>query len=821
MKRRKRERENGFEDWGGYMEAKKKKLIQQFNDEAEKSNKKVNDLFKGIAIFVNGYTVPSADELRCLMIKHGGSYHHYFKSDATTHIIASNLPNSKIKMTQNLKIIKPAWITDSIKAEKILNYTDYLLHSNQSTTQPSLKNVIQTYGNKNKKMASVKDATHEHFLSEFYNNSRLHHISTMSTIFKDYINEIRVDKTHQLDGRNELLRNSKGRPDCFPLPSFSNKDDKCIMHIDMDCFFVSVGLRDKPELRNHPVVVTHSNGNLAAARDRTNAQNELTAYRKKLESKGKIITKETSGEHRSFNINELDSMSEIASCSYEARKAGIKNGMFVGQALKLCPNLKFIHYDFESYKEVSFILYNTVARYTVDIEAVSCDEMYVDCTELLKTASLEPMEFAKILRAEIKKKTGCPCSVGFGGNRLQARLATKKAKPDGQFYLNEENIVSFMHSLPVSDLPGVGGSTSYKLRNMGIKTCGDLQNTSLTCLQEEFGKRLGETLHKNCFGNDDKPLQFHHVRKSVSADINYGIRFQNDDERDKFLKKLSEEVSNRLNSVKMKGRSVTLKLMVRSKDAPEETAKYLGHGVCDQISKGTTLPTATSDASLILREVLKIMKNVSINCKELRGIGIQISRLESQLPPDNKLKQFLTGNKKVIKSDQIIMPSTSSMESIPKIRNAYEDLSLSQIDQSFLDAMPVDIQQEIMSNIKQSRSVSNLRCKHQKAINLEKTVGKEPKESNISFKKENKEIADQSNQNAEMKTYISPKELRILVKQWVELEEEPSSRDVSMIIQYLQHLAIAEHLEDLLIIIKSFYRLYHYSFLSSCKVSHK
>lgn len=70
-----------------------------------------------------------------------------------------------------------------------------------------------------------------------------------------------------------------------------------------------------------------------------------------------------------------------------------------------------------------------------------------------------------------------------------------------------------------------------------------------------------------------------------------------------------------------------------------------------------------------------------------------------------------------------------------------------QIDQSFLDAMPVDIQQEIMSNIKQSRSVSNLRCKHQKAINLEKTVGKEPKESNISFKKENKEIADQSNQN--------------------------------------------------------------------------
>lgn len=88
-------------------------------------------------------------------------------------------------------------------------------------------------------------------------------------------------------------------------------------------------------------------------------------------------------------------MSEIASCSYEARKMGVKNGMFVGTALKLCPNLKTIPYDFIGYKEVSLLLYNTVAEYTLDIEAVSCDEMFVDLTVFLNDIKLPVLDFVE------------------------------------------------------------------------------------------------------------------------------------------------------------------------------------------------------------------------------------------------------------------------------------------------------------------------------------------------------------------------------------------------------------------------------------------
>ena len=111
------------------------------------------------------------------------------------------------------------------------------------------------------------------------------------------------------------------------------------------------------------------------------------------------------------------SLSEIASASYEARAKGIRNGMFVGQALKLCPELKTIQYDFEGYREVAYTLYNTIAQYTLDIEAVSCDEMFVDLTDVLKELKVNVMDFVYTIREEVRDKTQCPCSAGVGANK--------------------------------------------------------------------------------------------------------------------------------------------------------------------------------------------------------------------------------------------------------------------------------------------------------------------------------------------------------------------------------------------------------------------
>lgn len=474
------------------MSAKKAKLEEQFRDKASKEFKETSRLFEGIAIFVNGYTDPTSDELRCLMMKHGGIYHHYMRPKITTHIIASNLPYSKIMLyrkSQNpIPICKPQWIVDSIAAGKILNFQNYLLYSNNTNLQPQLAyklnnkdkdNVDPVTHNKqdiekpetsvnavcsktdvNNGTSSKHDAPKQdasnfcqssstksiaqstknpEFLSTFYSNSRLHYISTMGTTFKDYVNELRDKSDGVFPGLERLikLKSSKNATTAVSCESdsedetiftdkitskASHKQEPVIMHIDMDCFFVSVGVRNRPELQGVPVAVTHAKGNTFSANP-----------------DGK---------------EEFGSMSEVASCSYAARKAGVKNGMFLGEALKLCPNLKTIQYDFEGYKEVSYVLYDTVASYTLDIEAVSCDEMYVDCTNVLEASALSPLEFATIIRNEIKQKTDCPVSTGFGNNKLQARLATRKAKPDNQFYLSARNAETYIKTFNTRDLPG-------------------------------------------------------------------------------------------------------------------------------------------------------------------------------------------------------------------------------------------------------------------------------------------------------------------------------------------------------------------------------
>jgi DNA repair protein REV1 len=214
------------------------------------------------------------------------------------------------------------------------------------------------------------------------------------------------------------------------------------------------------------------------------------------------------------------------------------------------------------------ILYNTLVSYTLDIEAVSCDEMYVDITDILTIFNLSVEGWATHIRNEIMSKTGCPCSTGFGANRLQARLATKKAKPAGSYHLKPEDVEVYMAEIAVADLPGVGRATLQKLKALGLETCGDVQVASLQVLQKELGVKAGETILEQARGLDRKPLNFHHERKSVSAEINYGIRFKSLEECHNFLESLGNEVWSRLKEVKMRARCVTVKLMVRAADAP-------------------------------------------------------------------------------------------------------------------------------------------------------------------------------------------------------------------------------------------------------------
>ncbi|XP_055842133.1 DNA repair protein Rev1 [Episyrphus balteatus] len=728
---------NGFDEWGGYMEAKITKLEEQFV--AASNPFRQTNLFSGISIFVNGHTNPSADELKRIMMVHGGIFHMYERSH-TTYIIAANLPDVKVRNMNTSKIISAQWVVDCLKEQKIVDYTKYLLYNNQNKSQPRISfgrgvhkkkeeaketskidekevaSILKDLENLNAKMKrpsetivkpdkppdeSVKPETSivstsrgpapdksvqqppepnvkpdtsiastsrglatdkpvqqpsepsvkadtstastsrglartavdPKFLSEFYNNSRLHHIATLGAGFKQYVSDLRETSTGLFPDREQLQKS---------LPRAENfvKKGQIIMHIDMDCFFVSVGLRSHPYLRGQPIAVTHSKGGGGDVPVHPGADRkvEMDLFTKKFENQlhNNILSDKVRGAFEG-----KQSLSEIASCSYEAREKGIRNGMFVGHALKLCPNLKTIPYDFEGYREVAYTLYNTIAMYTLDIEAVSCDEMFVNLTDLINELQVDPMDFVTHVRQEVRDKTSCPCSAGVGENKLQARMATKKAKPDGQYYLGSDKVEEYMASIPIRDLPGVGSSTMYTLEEMKLATCGDLQAISLSKIQAAVGKKFGETLYQFCRGIDPRPLAYGQIRKSVSAEVNYGIRFKTQTELETFLRQLCTEVHTRLTNIKRKGKCITLKLMVRAKEAPVETSKFMGHGVCDNLTKAVSLSDYTCDLEVITRTVLATTKALNVPPNELRGIGIQITKLDEPNEPKEKKENVI------------------------------------------------------------------------------------------------------------------------------------------------------------------------------------
>ncbi|XP_052820152.1 DNA repair protein REV1-like [Mya arenaria] len=752
--------DDGWEGWGGYMNAKRQKLQDQYVVSApdQKEGTERPNIFAGVAIYVNGYTKPSSDELKRLIILHGGRYEHYLYRTRVTHVIATNLPDSKVKDLKGLKVVRPEWITDSIAAGKLLSYTRYQLYTAQSGLQKGLQtitvqqqdnqatnvnqsmemnnskigdkrslmekktssidsgiesydcvmsvNSIQSLGSSkstdsgisqmsdsrsnsnNKAKETVKSppqnlrsnstnvpkqtvkspayAGNPKFLNEYYSNSRLHYLSTWKSEFKDYVNEIQ-NKEANLLGR-ERLRNFVHSREITTGEDYSRettreyssawkrgKRERCVMHVDMDCFFVSVGLRKRPDLKGKPVAVTHSRGKGASVDPESDLGFEKREWAKKGKG-GKSMQKDNSS-HRDSSIrvsgelgfpdlsdsdsNEEEvepdfamatdtfhSMAEIASCSYEARQAGVKNGMFMGKARQLCPNLMTIPYDFVGYNQVSRILYDTVASYTHDIEAVSCDEMLVDCTDLLADTGATPLEFASMLRDEIFEKTGCHASAGLASNILLAKMATRKAKPNGQFHLTVDLVSAYIKSQSVKDIPGIGWSLTKRFEAMKVTTCGDLQRLSPDTLQKELGPKTGQSLYRYCRGQDDRPIKIEQQRKSVSAEVNYGIRFTTNREADQFLQELSEEVCRRLTSIHMKGKTITLKLMVRRQDAPKQTSKFMGHGICNNFSKSVTLPMATDEARIVGRETISLLKQHKVAPDDLRGIGIQIQKLE-------------------------------------------------------------------------------------------------------------------------------------------------------------------------------------------------
>lgn len=648
------EDEANWEGFRDYMNIKRKKL----RDQVDSLGKQTSDIFDGVTIYVNGYTNPNADELKEKIHFHGGLY-DYAPTSSVTHVIASNLPTAKIRSLSSI-VCRPEWILDSIENGSQLPVDEYLLYKSPNNQKKiGFGKGIQI--NKADSKSPTEEREHlegsKDIVKEFYAHSRLHYLSTWSRELKEFISKV-LPTTKQ----------------CLPLldktKSLRSQNTRAIVHVDVDCFFVSVSLLDKPHLKGKPVAVTHA----------------------KMPSSTK----------------QQDSMSDIASCSYEAREFGVKNGMSVGSALTRCPDLVLIPYEFDKYRLVSQSLYEVIISHSHIIEAVSCDEAFMDLTDYAQDED-DVMEIVRSLREEVFEKTGCNVSAGISHNKLLARVATRQAKPNGQYYLMEDKVQAYLEDQLVSSLPGVGRALSMKIQEHGIETCGQLQAISLAILKERYGGKTGEMLYDYSRGIDSRELKTSCEKKSLSVDMNFGIRLKTSSEAEDLLWQLAKEMEGRLKESNCNGKCLCLKLKIRKPTASSDTLKYLGHGPCNNISRSFNSMSPLQDQAEIAKVACSLLKQARVIASDIRGVGLQMTKLNDSNdseskgerdirsmmvavaggePSDNKLPHGAIERASTTPKKHLF-PTTDDKKCI------YSLPPINDLDQSVLLALPSDIQEKI------------------------------------------------------------------------------------------------------------------------------
>ncbi|KAJ5773356.1 hypothetical protein N7457_008252 [Penicillium paradoxum] len=705
---------SSFGGFGDYMRRKKMKL-QNLDAEIRASAGDCPQIFRGVVAHVNGYTQPSLQDLHHLIVSHGGGFLQYLDGKTVaTHIIASGLTPKKREEFRRYRIVKPAWVTDSIKAGRLLPWDEFRIvdegqaqrvlkfddgrfisqannpptgYKDQSRTswynsqlrdmstveaslnsspklvtpsarsktsymvtptmpsQPSQSDYgdfpsftteeadkshtpqpQQETSDSDPSQASVpkpfvdtentpvlgqksptkpgltseeynaqllsdprmqkSSVVNPDFLQQYYRESRLHHLSTWKAELKAQLQAATKEKAQSQISRKKPVPGSR----------------RYILHVDFDSFFAAVSLLKHPELRDKPVAIAHGAG----------------------------------------------SGSEIASCNYPARSQGVKNGMWMKGALQLCPDLIVLPYDFPAYEDASRKFYASILAIDGTVQSVSIDEALIDVTNIcleaggsngkaISEGSIDREQFkadeiAHGLRDSVKNKTGCAVSVGIGGNILLAKVSLRKAKPAGQFQLKPDAVLGFIGDLTVRDLPGVGQSMAIKLEELGATLVKDIRDIPKERLVSGLGPKTGIRMWEYARGIDRTDVGDQVTRKSVSAEVNWGIRFVNQDQADDFVRSLCEELNRRLMENLVKGNQLTLKIMRRSMDAPLEPVKHLGHGKCDTFNKSVTLGVATNASDTIAKEAISMLRSFNFSPGDLRGLGVQMTKLEPMKP---------------------------------------------------------------------------------------------------------------------------------------------------------------------------------------------
>ncbi|KAJ1964092.1 deoxycytidyl transferase [Dipsacomyces acuminosporus] len=669
----------GFGEFRAYSSERKRKLAEQAEQSANKTHC-FDAIFRGVTFHINGYTQPSHYELKRMLLNRGGKFLHYISKTQVTHIIASSLTMAKEKEFSSYRVVRPEWVVDSIRAGKQLSWHRYklvgrgnkgvLVDASQgyldaeslnhtqpqqlpplpplpSSTQPKARLIVDRFGEGlNRDWVRKNLATDKDFISRYYANSRLHHLSVWKADMKDYVAELRQKYKQSIAKEGPVSKH------------------RIIMHVDFDCFFVSASLLSHPYLKDRPVAVCHSQQQMGEDLvDPDNLASDNT-------------------------LSRPGGTSQIASCNYIARSFGVKNGMFMDSARKLCPSLMTVPYCFDDYKRISRTFYETVTQIADETQAVSIDEALLDVTGVVSRGYAgSPEQLAEHIRRVILERTQCTVSIGIGPSILLARVATTKAKPDGVYALDVDRFLAL--DMKLTDLPGIGYMIENSFSDRGIKTVADIRSASLQQLQSICGEKVGSKIYSLSRGIDDRVLESDRPRQAFGADIGWGVRFSDQDEADDFIRRLSAEVCRSMSASKRTGRSVTLKIKQR-RDGQGRPGKFLGHGICDSLSKSKMLSRLTDDPVKIASACIDLLRQMSVDPLDIRSVGIQIQKL----------------------NDVHAGADIASIMSKPKAQDrathskgnrglASELPSASQLDINVISELPLSIQQELQAAYQQ------------------------------------------------------------------------------------------------------------------------
>ena len=287
-----------------------------------------------------------------------------------------------------------------------------------------------------------------------------------------------------------------------------------IIHIDMDAFYASVELRERPELRHLPVVIAS---------------------------------------HHPRAV--------VAAASYPAREYGLRSAMSMGQARKLCPQVIVIEPDFAKYRQVSAQIHQIFQQYTALIEPLSLDEAFLDVTENLRQIP-SATEVAMRIREDIVQATGLTASAGVAPNKFLAKIASDWHKPNGICVIKPSQVHSFIQDLALKKIPGVGKVTQEKLRSLNLETLGDLQQIDEALLIQHFGK-YGRRLFLYAQGIDERPVEVERERQQISKETTFDDDLHLNQCRP-YWEPLLGQVWQSLQKKQLSARGVTVKLKLKN-----------------------------------------------------------------------------------------------------------------------------------------------------------------------------------------------------------------------------------------------------------------